>query len=161
VPTERCSAPWQDQAESRPEQSSGIRIPGMRVRIQGYTKFLHFSPRQNSGKHAVYLSLCTIRPSGDSCANMLQRQAAILPDPKEAFEWRDWSRLRYQQSVTRVSEWFFWRQFTKTAENCLDRSRWGAHIKCEYHVVLEDHIALDQCLNGVFLCPWFSDLADL
>jgi len=38
---------------------------------------------------------------------MLQRQAAILPDPKEAFESRDWARLRYQQSVTRVSEWFF------------------------------------------------------
>jgi len=39
---------------------------------------------------------------------MLQRQAAILPDPEGTVQARDSARLRYQQSVTRVSEWSFW-----------------------------------------------------
>jgi len=84
---------------------------------------------------------------------MLQRQAAIPPDPKETVQARDSARLRHQQSVTRVSEGSIWRPFSKTAGNCLDRARWGAHIKCEYHVVLDVHLALNKCLNGVFLWP--------
>jgi len=33
----------------------------------------------------------------------------------------------------------------------LDRARWGAHIKRECHFVLAVHLALENCLNGVFL----------
>jgi len=82
---------------------------------------------------------------------MLKRQAAILPDPDEAVQSRDSARLRYQQSVTRDSEWSFGRPLKETAGNRLDRARWGAHIKCECHVVLDVHGTLDKCLNGVFL----------
>jgi len=70
---------------------------------------------------------------------MLTRQAAILPDPEETVQSRDSARLRYQESVTRDSEWSFGRPLTKMAENRRDRARWGAHIKCECHVVLDVH----------------------
>jgi len=84
---------------------------------------------------------------------MLQRQAAIPPDPEETVQARDSARMRYQQSVTRVSEWSICRPFTKTTGNRLDRARWGAHNKCECQVVLDVHFALKKCLNGVFLWP--------
>jgi len=41
----------------------------------------------------------------------------------------------------------------KNGGGCLDRARGGAHIRCEYHVVLDVHLALNKCLNGVFLWP--------
>jgi len=82
---------------------------------------------------------------------MLQRQVAIPPDPEESFQARYSACLRYQQGVTRVSERSIWWPFTKTAGYCLDRARWGAHINREYHVVLDVHLALNKCLNGVFL----------
>jgi len=84
---------------------------------------------------------------------MLQRQAAIPPDPKESVQARD-CPLAISANVTRVSERSIWRPFTRTEGNCLDRARWGAHIKCEYHVGLDVHLALNKCLNGVFLWPW-------
>jgi len=129
-----------------------IRIPDIRGRIQGYRRLSNFSGRQNSGS-TQSTSLFPIRPSGDSCASMLQRQAAIPPDPEETVQARGSAHWRYQQSVTRVSERSIWRPITKTAGNCLDRARWGAHIKCEYQVVLDVHLALNKCLNGVFLWP--------
>jgi len=119
-----------------------IRMPDMRGRIQGYTRLLNFSGRQNSGT-TQSTSLFPIRPSGDSCASKLQRQAAIPPDPEKTFQARDSARWRYQQSVTRVSERSISRPFTKTAGNCLDRASWGAHIKGEYHVVLDVQLALN------------------
>jgi len=48
---------------------------------------------------------------------MLHRQAAIPPDPEETVQALDSAGLRYQQSVTRVSERSIWRPFTKTAGN--------------------------------------------
>jgi len=47
------------------------------------------------------------------------------------------------------------------AGNCLDRARWGARIKCEYHAVLDYHSALNKCLNGVFLWAQLCGLTDL
>jgi len=66
----------------------------MRVRIQGYTRLSNFSDRQNSGK-TQSTSLFTIRPSEHSCASVLQRQAAIPPEPEETVQARDSARLRY------------------------------------------------------------------
>jgi len=129
-----------------------IRIPDIRGRRQGYRKLRNFSGRQNSGL-TQSTSLFPIRPSGDSCASRLQRQAAIPTDPEETVQASDSAHWRYQQSVTRVSERSIWRPFTKTAGNCLDRARWGAHIKCKYQVVLDVHLALNKFLNGVFLSP--------
>jgi len=75
---------------------------------------------------------------------MLQRQVAIPPDREETVQSRDTARLRYQQSMTRDSEWSFGRPLRKAAGNRLVRARWGAHIKCECHVVLDVHLALDK-----------------
>ena len=48
-----------------------------------------------------------IQQSRDSSANMLQRQAAILPDAEGTVQSRDSARLRFHQNVTRYSEWSF------------------------------------------------------
>jgi len=42
----------------------------------------------------------------------------------------------------------------KTAEHHLDLARLRAHVRCERHLVLDVHLALGKCLNGVFL--WLS-----
>jgi len=55
--------------------------------------FLIFMRLQNSSE-TQSTSLLTFPPLGDSCASMLQRQPAILFDPKETVQTYDSARLR-------------------------------------------------------------------
>jgi len=70
-----------------------IRIQDMRVRMQGYTRRLDFSSRQNC-KKTQSTSLFTFRQSGDSCANILKRRAAILSHQEETIQSRDSARSK-------------------------------------------------------------------
>ena len=80
---------------------------------------------------------------GNSCANVWQRQVAILPGQERTGQSRESTRLRCCQSVTRDSESSFQCPFTEMAGNRLDSTRWGLKINRECHIVLDVHLALE------------------